>query len=120
MEIKQNQALTPEKKDILIEQIQQEISLLNQSIKDKNYTDAAYLVLQKTKDALQSTLNKLFEKKGVITPAETNTALDQISAAKKARLEEEYLFGIRKITFYGISVVVLAIGAYIYFKRKKS
>lgn len=120
MEIKQDQALTPEKKQILIDQVESEIKLLNQTIKDKNYTGTAYLVLQKTKDALQNTLNKLFQKKGVITPAETNTALDQISAAKKARLQEEYLFGIRKATFYALSIAVLAVGAFVYIKRRKA
>ena len=41
MPLKQNQALTPEKKQILVDEIQQELSLVTTAIKEKRYNEPA-------------------------------------------------------------------------------
>jgi len=119
MTIKENQALTPEKKGFLVDQVQQEILLIADSIKQRKYGSAAFLVLQNVQQSLQDTLNKLLEKKGIITPSETSKALEQINKSKKARLEEEYVMGIRKSTFYLLSFGIIAVATFLIIKNKK-
>lgn len=119
MIIKENQALTPEKKGFLVSQIQQEILLVNDALKRQKYGDAAFLVLQNAQESLQKTLNKLLEKKGIITPSETSKALEQINVAKRARLEDQFIMGIRKSTFYLISFGVIVVASYLIIKNNK-
>lgn len=119
MEIRENQALTPDKKVVLINQIQDEIMRLSQSIKTKDYNSAAFILLTNTKDSLQNLLNNLLQKKGVITPNETNSALTTLEKSKKARLEESYFMGLRKGTFYLLTFGVIAVATYLLIKNNK-
>lgn len=118
MALKENQALTPEKKQILIDEIQRELFLISSAVKEKKYNEGAYLILQKTKDDLQATLNKVLAKKGIITPSETSKALQQIDDAKRARLEKDFVFGIRKGTFFILSIAIIGVASYFVIKNK--
>lgn len=119
MPIKENQALTPEKKSMLIEEVQQEIKFINDAIKQKQYNQAAYVILQQNKENLQNTLDKLFAKKGIVTPSETSKALDEIDKSKRARLEKDYMFGLRKGTFFILTLAIIGIASYMIIKREK-
>lgn len=119
MEIKENQALTPEKKQFLIQQIQTELALLNDALKQRKYGDAAFLVLQNAQDSLQNAFNKLLDTKGIITPSETTKALDKINQSKRARLEGDFIMGLRKSTFYLLSLGVVAVAAFIIIKNSR-
>lgn len=118
MPLKENQALTPDKKQILVDEIQQELSLVSDAIKEKKYSEGAYLILQKNKEKLQNTLNKVLAKRGIITPSETSKALQEIDAAKRARLEKDFVFGLRKGTFFIASIAIIGIAAYMIIKNK--
>lgn len=118
MALKENQALTPEKKQILVDEIQRELFLISSAIKEKKYSEGAYLILQKSKDDLQSTLNKVLAKKGIITPSETSQALQKIDQAKRARLEKDFVFGLRKGTFFILSVAVIGVASYLIIKNR--
>jgi hypothetical protein len=119
MPIEPNTALTPDKKGLLLEEIKSEIDSLSKSLKEKRYNDAAYLILQNAKDSLQKTLDTLLAKKGVITPAQSNDALDKINSAKKTRLEQDYSLGMKRTTLIAVGLLVLGVGYYIYKKQKK-
>lgn len=119
MPIQPDTALTPEKKGLLLDEIRSELDLLNKSLKEKRYGDAAYLVLKNAKDSLQKTLDTLLAKKGVITPAQSNDALDKINEAKKSRLQQDYMMGIKRSTLIGIGLVIVAVGYYFYKKSAK-
>jgi hypothetical protein len=119
MTIKENQALTPEKKGFLVDQVQQEMLLIADALKQKKYGSAAFLLLQNAQQSLQDTLNRLLEKKGITTPSETSKALEQINASKRARLEDDYVMGIRKSTFYLLSFGVIVVATYLIIKNKK-
>lgn len=119
MDIQKDQALTPEKKQLLVEQIKSELSQIGSSIKQRQYGSAAFMLLQQSQQDLQNILNKILDKKGVITPSETNNALDVLGTAKKARLEEEYIMGMRKATFYLVAFGILSVATYLLIKRKK-
>jgi len=118
MDVKENTALTPEKKQMLIEEIQREIDEVSQAIKDKKYGVAAFSIIQSKQVELQNLLNKFLEKKGIITPSETTNTLNVINQSKKARLESSYLKSISKTTIVGIAILILGVGTYLYLKKK--
>lgn len=119
MPVPQNTALTPDKSSVLTDEVKRQIQLLSDSLKNKKYGDAAYILLSNTKDKLQATLDALLSKKGIITPQQTNATLDQINQAKKARLEQDYSTGMSKTLMVGLGVLLISVGAYYYFKSKK-
>jgi hypothetical protein len=117
MEIKGNEALTPNKKQFLIEQINGELNNANESIQEGDFSAVSLGIINKAKSDLQSVLNKFLEKKGVITPSETANAIEKINALKRARLEQDYVLGIKRGTWFIIAVVGLSVGMYFYYKK---
>jgi hypothetical protein len=117
MEIKGNEALTPNKQQYLIQQINGELNTASQSINEGDFSAVSLGVINKAKSDLQSLLNKFLEKKGVITPSETADAVEKINALKRARLEKDYVLGIKKGTWFIIGVVGLSVGIYLYYKK---
>lgn len=118
MAIQTNTALTPEKKQLLIDEIQNEISQVSQAMKNKQYGTAALTIIQAKQVELQNLLNRFLEKKGIITPSETTNTLEKITDSKKVRLEMDYVKGISNTTWVAVGVIVLGIATYIYLKRK--
>jgi len=118
MDISPNQALTPNKKQALLDEIQNELVLSTQLATDPSQGVVPLSLLDKAKKDLQDLLNKFLEKKGIITPSETSDAIDKINASKRARLQQDYILGIKKGTLVLVGVFVLAIGGYIYYKKR--
>ena len=87
-EIKKDQILTPDKKDLLVKQIQAELDSVSVAINQGKYGEAALGLLNKNQQKIQDLLNSLLTKKGVVTPQETNNALDILNTSKKNRLQE--------------------------------
>ncbi|MFY8160521.1 MAG: hypothetical protein ACOVNU_04265 [Candidatus Kapaibacteriota bacterium] len=119
MPITQDKALTPDKKQMLVDELEAEIRKIGVAIKEKKYGTAIFGVIQQKQVELQTLLNKFLEKKGIITPSETNSALDVLNSAKRARLEQDYYGGIKKTTWYLIGIGVIGIGAYFLIKKGK-
>lgn len=110
---------TPDKKKLLTDEIQSEINKVDQAIKLKlGVGGKATEALQESKKKLQSLLDLLFDKKGVITPQETDDILTAIDESKRNRLESQFYFGLKKTTFYMILLVGAGVGAYLYYKKK--
>lgn len=118
MEIKGNEALTPNKKQYLIDQINGELDSASQSLQDGDFNAITIGAINKAKIELQSVLNKFLEKKGVITPSETTDAIEKMNALKRARLQEDYILGIKKATWFLIVIGVIGVGAYLYYKKR--
>jgi hypothetical protein len=118
MEIKDNQALTPNKQQYLIDQINGELDTASASIQNGDFSAITIGAINKAKSELQGVLNKFLEKKGVITPSETTDAIEKMNALKKARLEEDYVLGIKKATWFLIAIGVIGVGAYLYYKKR--
>lgn len=114
MELQRGSIFTPDKKVLLIEEIQNELNLVDTSVKRKGRTKE----LMAIRESLQKSLNNLFDKKGVVTPQETDTILDLISNSKRIRLEGSYLMGMRRTTLYMVSFVAIIVGIYIYNKKR--
>jgi hypothetical protein len=116
--IKENTALTPDKKQVLIDEIQNEIKNVSDAIKSKQYGGAAISIIQSKQIELQNLLNKFLEKKGIITPNETTNTLSLLDNSKKARLQTDYVKSISNTTWIAVGLLVFGIGAYIYLKKK--
>lgn len=116
--IRENTALTPDKKQLLIDEIKGEISQVSDAIKQKQYGGAAFAIIQSKQVELQNLLNKFLERKGIITPTETTNTLNTISDSKKARLEKDFTKSISNTTLIGIGILVLGVATYIYLKKK--
>jgi len=130
MSVLRDTALTPNNKGALLNEIQSEISeRRNAANRDFVGADgtvpssATPGIVSSATDSilgtLQGWLDALVNKKGIITPAETNAALDAVEQSKKDRLKKDYIFGVAKTTVYLVGGVALVIGLYIYFKTKK-
>jgi hypothetical protein len=118
MAIVEGQILTPEKKSLLVDEINQELNSVNQALKSGGNKLANTSLVQTSKSVLQSILNDLFSKKGVITPDETNKALEAINQSKKARLQSDFYGSIKNSTIVIIGFIGVAIGIYYYTKNK--
>jgi len=117
-DIVKGQVVTPEKKAVLIDQIKAEIDNVSSQIKEGKYGDAVVKVLDQNQKSLQKLLNNLLMKKGVVTPSETDYALNLINTAKKNRLQEDYVMGIKKSTIVLFSLIALG-GAFYWYKYKR-
>ena len=117
-EIVKGQVETPEKKAVLMEQIKAEIDNVSTQIKEGKYGDAVVKVLDQNQKSLQKLLNNLLMKKGVVTPSETDDALNLINKAKKSRLQDDYYMGIKKSTIILFSLIALG-GAFYFYKYKR-
>lgn len=116
--IEKGSIFTPDKKGLLISEIQDELSKLNSALKNA-LSDKMTANLSVIKKKLESYLSELKAMNGVVTPDKTDEILETISLAKKTRLEIEYIFGMQKSTFWLLVIVGLSIGGYYYFKKNK-
>ena len=119
MPVEKDKALTPEKKNLLIGQVQLEIDNINNALKSGGLGSGVMQVVKSNRDSLQGLLNKLFDKKGVITPEETTKTLDAIDKSKRDRLEKDFKVGIKKaLIFFGV-ILVLGVGYSYYIKSRR-
>jgi len=116
MAVEKGQILTPDKKQKLIDEVTAEIKFLDETTRSSNFGKAVMDSARRNKEVLQGVLNKLFDKKGVITPQETDDVLSSIENSKKQRLEGDYTKGLKRASLYLVGF--LAIGAALYFFTK--
>jgi hypothetical protein len=114
MELQRGTIFTPDKKGLLIKEIEVELSLLNNKIANKRSNEE----LLSIKESLTKALTDLRDKKGVVTPQETDNVLDLISQSKRLRLEGSYFMGMRRATFYTVAFVLVGVGIYFYNKKR--
>jgi len=118
MEIQGGQIITPNKKSIVLDALNEEINSLNDKINNQQLNKLVAGSLSNSRMTLQNLLNTVLDKKGVITPSETDNIRNQLEAAKKSRLEGNYVSGMRKGVLYLLGFI--AIGAAIYWYNKKN
>lgn len=119
MPLEKDMILTPEKKNILIGEVQLEIDNINKAIRSGQVSSGVLEVVRANRDSLQGVLNKLFAKKGVITPQETSSALDAIDASKRARLQQDFQKGLKKVVVLVTVLLALGVGYSLYKKSKQ-
>ena len=110
--------LTPNKKPMLIEEVQQELSKVNNEINQKGLIGGSVESLKKNKSRLEAILTDLMDMKGVVTSSKVDDILDALDEAKKSRLQTEFYLGIRKSTIYLISIIAITYGIYYFYKKR--
>lgn len=116
--ISKDMALTPDKREALVYQIQKEIEQINETLRKQGAPKAVLEAARRNKDSLQAIVNKILAKKGVITPDETNSTLDAISKSKKERLESDYSTTLKRVAVLG-SLLIAAWVALHFIKKSK-
>lgn len=103
--------------DNIITEIIAELSIIRQSIKDKNFKEYAIDTLVKREKELQDKLNELLKSKGLkISDSEADKIYEELMLQKKSKLEANLKRG--KTGFY-IAGVLLVLGLYFAFKKFK-
>jgi hypothetical protein len=118
MLIEKGQIFTPEKKGLLIKEVENELARLDEALRKKSLGSSALALVRENRTKLQTLLTLLFEKKGVVTPQETDDILQTLGDAKRSRLETQYYMGVKKSTIYLGVVLGLGIGIYYYIKKR--
>lgn len=118
MKVARNQYFTPDKRQELINEVKSEIAQVDSELKNNSIAGVVSEEVQNTRINLQQILNGLFEKKGVVTPQETNKILDVLDTSKRNRLQKDFYKGIKKSTIILIGFAAIAVGAYFYMKKR--
>lgn len=116
--IEKGMFFTPNKKKLLIDEVQIELNRLQEAIRSKGIGGDSITNLEEIKKKLQNTLDLLNGKKGVITPQETDDILNSLDESKRNRLETDFYFGLKKTTFYLVIFAAIGLGSYIYLKKQ--
>ena len=116
MAVERGSIFTPDKKQSLIVEIERELTSLRSAIPQKSGKLAE--TLKKIEADLKQQLSNLYDKKGVVTPQETDNILDLISSSKRNRLEADFVLGLRRSTVYLLAFLAVGIGAYVYYKKR--
>lgn len=114
MELVRGTIFTPDKKRLLIDEIQNELNQVDNKLRKGGRNEE----LKEVRQSLAESLKTLTDKRGVVTPQETDDVLDLISRSKRLRLEGSYMVGMRRTTFYLVALVAIGIGVYIYKQRE--
>ena len=117
MPIEKGTIFTPDKKSYLIEEVKNEIASVDAFIRKKLLAGKSLQLVKSVRERLQKTLNNLYDKKGVVTPQETDSVLELIDESKRTRLETQYYFGMKRTTIYLIALLAVGVGIYFYTKK---
>jgi len=118
MTIEKDKALTPDKKQILIGQVELEIENINKAIRQGGLPSGVLEAVKANRDSLQGVLNRLFEKKGVITPQETNKTIFSLDKSKNDRLQIDFQRNMKRVAIFVGLLLALVIGYTLYTKSK--
>jgi hypothetical protein len=119
MNITKDQIFTPNKKNLILDEIKSEVAQVKNAISSTPNGSGQQSLLNANLIKLQDLLNGILSKKGVITPDETNNTIDVISQSKKDRLARDYVMGATKTTIYLLGAIVVGFGIYWYVKKRK-
>lgn len=118
--LERNEVVLPEKRNAVIGELRIEINKVADDVRNKRYTDTILQAMQRNADTLQSYLDKFINKKGVITPTETNTVLDTMNSLKKQRMGMEVsLDRKRALLIAAIFIIGTTAGILLYKKYAK-
>jgi len=83
-------ALLPNDKNKLSDLINEQLVALNKALIENRGNEVAINTITTLQEGLNNLLKKIFEKKGVITPDETNEVIDYVENSKKMILEGNF------------------------------
>jgi hypothetical protein len=104
-------------KSQIIKDILAELSLIKDAIQNKKLDQLTRDKLFEKQSVLQSKLNELLKKKGILTDTESDKLYQELRLQKRNLLESQSKRG---YTAFYIGAGILIIGLYFAFKKKKS
>lgn len=117
MAIEKGQYFTPDKKQSLINEVKSELTLVDNELRNNSLSQDTGDIMRDVRGKLQEVLNGLFDKKGVVTPQETDKILDILDDSKRNRLQKSFYKGMKTSTIVVVGFAVIAIGIYYYMKK---
>lgn len=118
MALESGAVITPNKKNVILDALNEELKNLNDKIKNQQLDDLVKGSLSGSRMTLQNLLNSFMERKGVITPDETTAAVKAIEEAKRKRLQENYVLGMKKGVIWLLALIAIGGGIYWYTQKK--
>jgi hypothetical protein len=102
----------------IIDQLKSKINDIKDKIKSGEISEGMFAKLTSKAKDLQTTLDGLLAKKGILTQSDVNNAYEVLQDYKRKELEAEAMKSKRKLIIYTLAIVGVGVGAYMYFKRK--
>jgi hypothetical protein len=112
-----NSALLPNDKNKLSDLINEQLVALNKALIENKGNEVATTAITTLQEGLKGLLKKIFEKKGVITPDETNEALDKVDSTKKMIMSGHFINN--QTNFHFLQILVLITLSIFIIKLKK-
>lgn len=114
---KQTERLTNTESQAVVKDLKVELEKVKNDIKSRGATNVGLDFLNSKKDILQSKLNELLKKGGVITEEDYNDTYKIIRSKQENELKGLYNKANRKVIFFGLAVIAL-VGIYLITKKK--
>lgn len=115
---KQSENLTTSESQAVVKDLKIELEKVKNDIANRGVANVGLDFLNTKKDILQSKLNELFKKGGVITEEDYNDTYKIIRSNKENELKNLYKKANRRVVlFFGIAVATI-IGIYLLSKKK--
>lgn len=102
----------------IIDDIKAKLTDIKDKLKSGNISEVVFTELTSGAKTLQSTLDDLLRKRGILTQSDVNDAYEVLQDYKRKELENEAKKSQRKFIIYTLLIVGIGVGAYMYFKRK--
>jgi hypothetical protein len=114
---KQTERLTNTESQAVVKDLKLELEKVKNDIKSRGATNVGLDFLNSKKDILQSKLNELLKKGGVITEEDYNDTYKIIRSKEENELKGLYKKGNRRVIFLGLAIITL-VGIYLITKKK--
>jgi len=114
---KQTERLTNTESQAVIKDLKLELEKVKNDIKNRGVTNVGLDFLNSKKDILQSKLNELLKKGGVITEEDYNDTYKMIRSKEENELKGLYKKGNRRVILLGLAIITL-VGIYLFTKKK--
>lgn len=114
---KQTERLTNTESQAVVRDLKLEIEKVKNDIKSRGATNVGLEFLNSKKDILQSKLNELLKKGGVITEEDYNNTYKIIRSKEENEIKVLYKKGNRRVILFGLAIITL-VGIYFITKKK--
>ena len=102
----------------IVDELKGKLSEIKDKIKDGGLSKTIYDELTGSAKVIQGKLNEVLAKKGILTQSDVNDAYEVMQNIKRAELEKQNRKERNRLLMYGIIVVAIIGGVYLYKKNK--
>lgn len=101
----------------IVDELKSKLSEIKDKIKDGGLSKTIYDELTGSAKLIQGKLNDVLAKKGILTQSDVNDAYSVMQDIKRSELEKQSKKEKNKLLMYGIIVIALIGGVYLYKKN---